>query len=71
VTAFWVERESTDAASTNPCLALRKTPMSWDGDDIREIYRSPVEMGWGHRISFDHDIIGRAALEDALDGKSA
>jgi hypothetical protein len=44
--------------------------MSWDGDDIREIYRSPVEMGWGHRISFDHDIIGRAALEDALDGKS-
>ena len=36
---------------------------SWDGDDIRELYRSPVEMGWSKSISFDHDFVGRAALE--------
>lgn len=39
---------------------------SWDGEDIREIYRSPVEMGWSHRIRFDHDFIGRAALEQEV-----
>jgi glycine cleavage system aminomethyltransferase T len=39
---------------------------SWDGDDIRDIYRSPVEMGWGRNIKFDHDFVGRAALEEEL-----
>jgi glycine cleavage system aminomethyltransferase T len=39
---------------------------SWDGDDIREIYRSPVEMGWAANIKFDHDFIGRAALEEEV-----
>jgi vanillate/3-O-methylgallate O-demethylase len=39
---------------------------SWDGDDISEIYRSPVEMGWGKNIKFDHDFVGRAALEDEV-----
>jgi vanillate/3-O-methylgallate O-demethylase len=26
-------------------------------------YRSPVELGWAKNIKFDHDFIGRAALE--------
>ena len=39
---------------------------SWDGDDIRDLYRSPVEMGWGRNISFDHDFIGHAALEQEV-----
>jgi glycine cleavage system aminomethyltransferase T len=39
---------------------------SWDGDDITEIYRSPVEMGWTRRISFDHDYPGRAALQEEM-----
>lgn len=36
---------------------------SWDGDDIRGLYRSPIEMGWGKNVVFDHDFVGRAALE--------
>jgi vanillate/3-O-methylgallate O-demethylase len=36
---------------------------SWDGDDIEELYRSPVEMGWTKVIKFDHEFVGRAALE--------
>lgn len=39
---------------------------SWDGDDISDLYRSPVEMGWGRNISFDHDFIGKAALADEV-----
>lgn len=36
---------------------------SWDGDRIEDLYRSPIEMGWGRNIAFDHDFPGRAALE--------
>jgi glycine cleavage system aminomethyltransferase T len=33
------------------------------GPDIEPRYRNPVELGWGAAIKFDHDFIGRAALE--------
>lgn len=36
---------------------------SWDGDSIEELYRSPIEMGWRKSVKFDHEFIGRAALE--------
>jgi glycine cleavage system aminomethyltransferase T len=36
---------------------------SWDGDSIEDLYRSPIEMGWANTINFDHDFIGRSALE--------
>jgi vanillate/3-O-methylgallate O-demethylase len=36
---------------------------SFESDDIRDWYRSPVELGWGKAIKFDHDFIGREALE--------
>jgi vanillate/3-O-methylgallate O-demethylase len=36
---------------------------SWDGDSVEELYRSPIEMGWGKSVNFDHEFIGRAALE--------
>src|SRR3954447_18567962 len=36
---------------------------SYDGQDISEYYRSPVELGWGRNINFDHDFLGREALE--------
>ncbi len=39
---------------------------SWDGSSIEELYRSPVELGWANRIAFDHDFIGREALEKEL-----
>jgi vanillate/3-O-methylgallate O-demethylase len=39
---------------------------SWNGDDISDLYRSPVEMGWGRNIALDHEFIGRAALEQEL-----
>jgi vanillate/3-O-methylgallate O-demethylase len=36
---------------------------SFEGDDISDYYRSPVECGWTKRIGFDHEFIGRSALE--------
>jgi len=36
---------------------------SFDGNDISDYYRSPVEMGWARNIKFDHEFIGRKALK--------
>ena len=33
------------------------------GTDIRLRYRNPVELGWAGMIKFDHDFVGRKALE--------
>jgi vanillate/3-O-methylgallate O-demethylase len=36
---------------------------SFEGNQISDWYRGPVELGWGKNIKFDHDFIGRKALE--------
>jgi vanillate/3-O-methylgallate O-demethylase len=36
---------------------------SFEADHISAWYRSPVELGWSKRINFDHDFIGREALQ--------
>ena len=37
---------------------------SYDAQAISEYYRSPVELRWGRNIKFDHDFLGREALEE-------
>jgi len=39
---------------------------SYEGDTISDYYRSPIELGWGKSIKFDHDFVGRKALEEEL-----
>jgi vanillate/3-O-methylgallate O-demethylase len=39
---------------------------SFEADDVSAWYRSPVELGWTRTIKFDHDFIGRAALEQEV-----
>jgi vanillate/3-O-methylgallate O-demethylase len=36
---------------------------SFEADNIQAWYRSPVELGWGRNIKFDHEFIGRKVLE--------
>jgi vanillate/3-O-methylgallate O-demethylase len=36
---------------------------SFEADDIRAWYRSPVELGWGKNVKFDHEFVGRDVLE--------
>lgn len=43
---------------------------SYDGDDISDWYVSPVELGWERNIKFDHEFIGREALEEEVDNPS-
>jgi vanillate/3-O-methylgallate O-demethylase len=38
---------------------------SFFSDNIEDYYVSPYELGYGRSISFGHDFIGRAALEQA------
>lgn len=39
---------------------------SFEADDVSAWYRSPVELGWTKNIKFDHDFIGRNALEEEV-----
>jgi vanillate/3-O-methylgallate O-demethylase len=36
---------------------------SFVSDDIEDYYTNPFELGYGHMVKFDHDFIGREALE--------
>jgi vanillate/3-O-methylgallate O-demethylase len=36
---------------------------SFESNDVSAYYRDPVELGWSDRINFDHEFIGRKALE--------
>jgi vanillate/3-O-methylgallate O-demethylase len=40
---------------------------SFESDDIRDYYRSPVELGWASRINFDHPFRGDEALKRELE----
>lgn len=40
---------------------------SFVSEDIRDYYVSPYELGYGKSIAFNHDFIGRPALEKAKD----
>src|SRR6185369_8479448 len=33
------------------------------GEDLDRRHRSPYQLGWGHMVKFDHEFVGRAALE--------
>lgn len=67
-TPAWFEprdSEFVDWVRANAPAALRLFNFSGSlaTDDVRARYRSPVELGWARNVKFDHDFIGRAALE--------
>lgn len=51
----WLGRDSYEATGT---LAG-----SFVSDNIEDYYLTPWELGYGHLVKFDHDFIGREALE--------
>jgi vanillate/3-O-methylgallate O-demethylase len=40
---------------------------SFRSDDIEDYYSTPYDFGYGHLVKFDHDFIGRSALERIAD----
>jgi vanillate/3-O-methylgallate O-demethylase len=49
-----------------------KVKGSFEGTELSDWYRSPVELGWARNVNFDHEFYGRAALErEVADPKRA
>jgi syringate O-demethylase len=42
---------------------------SFYSDDIEDYYFTPWDLGYGNYVKFDHDFIGREALEQLADGE--
>ncbi len=42
---------------------------SFASPDIEDYYLTPWDLGYGHLVKFDHDFIGREALEAIADGE--
>jgi vanillate/3-O-methylgallate O-demethylase len=57
------EREFADTFGKNAREIYRTTDGSFEYADISELYRTPVELGWKKNVKFDHEFIGREALE--------
>jgi vanillate/3-O-methylgallate O-demethylase len=53
-------REWSNGRSFEATLSLGG---SFVGDRIEDYYATPWDLGYGHLLKFDHDFIGRAALE--------
>ncbi|MFF0501828.1 hypothetical protein ACFYU5_35955 [Nocardia aobensis] len=54
-------RESVSAFSIEANLGIEG---SFASDDIEDYYHTPWDLGYGRFIKFDHDFIGRSALEE-------
>ena len=57
-------REWLGADSFEANLSLGGSLVS---DDVEDYYLTPYDIGYGHIVRFDHDFIGRAALEAKKD----
>jgi vanillate/3-O-methylgallate O-demethylase len=60
------EKEFAQTLGKNALERYRTTDGSFEFDDISAMYRSPIELGWGKSIKFDHDFIGRTALVEEI-----
>ena len=54
---------NTFKTKMGPSLTTLNLFGSYEGKDIKDYYRSPLELGWKYGVKFDHDFLGRAALE--------
>lgn len=57
-------REWLDADGTEAQFSIGGSFVS---EDITDYYMTPMERGQGHLVSFDHEFVGRSALEERID----
>jgi vanillate/3-O-methylgallate O-demethylase len=55
--------------STKSYEATASLGGSFYSDDITEYYLTPFELGYGPFVKFDHEFVGRAALEKMVDNQ--
>lgn len=58
----WLDEDDYEGAST--------LGGSFDSDDSTDYYMTPFELGYGSFIDFDHEFVGREALEEMADEPS-
>lgn len=49
---------------------LQKHRGSLPAEHISELFRSPIELGWGRSVKFDHDFLGSDALRVEIESPS-
>jgi glycine cleavage system aminomethyltransferase T len=59
----WKEDKDFEDYLQNAVINPTITCLGSMGTDVKLRYRNPVELGWGGMIKFDHDFVGRKALE--------
>jgi syringate O-demethylase len=42
---------------------------SFVSEDVEDYYLTPWDLGYGHLVKFDHDFVGREALEERVDAE--
>ena len=47
-----------------PVQAMGSLGGSMNSGDVRDYYLTPYDIGYGKTVAFDHDFVGRAALEE-------
>jgi len=57
-------REWLDADSMEANLSIGG---SYESDDITDYYMNPIEQGKSHLIDFDHDFVGKDALQEMME----
>lgn len=61
--AFFTGEQSQAFLTWLPASRLGSLAGSVDAADIEEYYLTPYDIGYGRTVAFDHDFIGREALE--------
>ncbi len=61
--AIFTGARSGDYLEWLPAARLGSLAGSFVSDDIEDFYLTPYDLGYGRSVAFDHDFIGRAALE--------
>lgn len=66
IPAMFGEEEAGYRALFSPSAQqiYRRADGSYQFADISELYRTPTELGWGKNVKFDHNFLGRRALEE-------
>ncbi len=65
------ERGYREWLPANSYEAIQVLSGSFFSDDIEDYYTNPYDLGYGHIIKYDHDFIGRDALEALVPSSSA
>ena len=61
--AVFTGEEAAEYLEWLPASRLGSLAGSFASDDIEDYYLTPYDLGYGRSVAFDHDFIGRAALE--------